>query len=335
MMKTRNMFWIALFIIITVGGFWYWQGQANPAGDDGRIQTTGTLEVEEITIASQTGGKIVEMLVDRGDPVEAGEVLVRLETEMLDADLERTDAAIVALQSARDAAYDAWQAALDAQNNPQELELKIAEVQAQLDQAELQVQAAQFADDQSALAMAKTSRDGLQNVLELLEEMRDQPYALIAQVSQAEMFYQGLESLLQVGLSTQELLQLQQEKQTLTAPRSGYIIERALAEGEIAAPLAPMLVLADLTKMTLTIYLLDTEFGQVALGDQAQITVSSLPGQVFTGEVIFISPNAEFTPTNTQTKEDRARLVYAVEISLDNPDLLLKPGMIADVSFGE
>jgi multidrug efflux pump subunit AcrA (membrane-fusion protein) len=64
------------------------------------------------------------------------------------------------------------------------------------------------------------------------------------------------------------------------------------------------------------------------------VTVDSLPDRVFSGTVTYISPRAEFTPANVQTKEDRARLVYAVEISLDNPDLALKPGMIADVEFG-
>lgn len=334
-MKTRNFVWLVVIVILAAGGWWLWDRSEEATRDGNGMQTTGTLEVEEITIASQAGGKIAELLVERGDFVAAGEVLLRLEADMLEADLARTEASVSALQAARDAAYDAWQAALDAQNNPQELELKIAEVQTQLDLAELQIQAAQLSNDSAALALAETGRDGLQKVLDLLEEMRAQPFALIAQVSQAEMFYQGLESLLQVGFSIQELLQLQEEKQTLTAPRAGYVIERALAEGEIAAPLAPILVLADLTRMNLTTYLSDAEYAQVKLGDPVVVSVAGLPDREFPGKVTFISPNAEFTPTNIQTKEDRARLVYAVEINLDNPELLLKPGMIADVSFGK
>lgn len=247
----------------------------------------------------------------------------------------RTEAAIAALGSARDAAYQAWQAALDAQNNPQELDLKIAETQAQLDLAELQVQSAQLSNDPVALSQPKPAVTGCKRYSNYRKRCAASPTHGSAQVSQAEMFYQGLESLLQVGFSMQELLQIQQEKQTITAPRSGYIVERPLAEGEIAAPLAPLLVLADLTEMTLTTYLSAEQYGQVMLGDQVPVTVASLSGQVFTGTVTFISPNADFTPNNIQTQEERARLVYAVKISLDNPDLLLKPGMIAEASFGE
>ena len=83
------------------------------------------------------------------------------------------------------------------------------------------------------------------------------------------------------------------------------------------------------------VYLSENQFGQVKLGDPVVVTVDSRPGETFAGVVTYISPRAEFTPTTVQTKEDRARLVYAVEISLDNPDLALKPGMIADATFGE
>lgn len=293
----------------------------------------GTLEAEEITIASETGGRIVSLNVERGDEVQAGTVLVVLETDMLDVELARASATVEALQAARDAAYDAWQAVLDMQANPQELDLKIAEVQAQLDLAELQVQAARQTGDQAALLAAETSRDGLQNVLTLLEETRAQPYALIAQTSQAEMYYRSLESLLEITLSTQELLQMQQEKMTLTAPRDGFILERALSEGEVAAPLAPILVLADLEHLTVKVYISENALAHVQLGDEVSITVDSLPGKTFVGKVVYISPKAEFAPTTVQTDDQRARLVYAVEISLDNPNLILKQGMIVDIEF--
>ncbi len=335
-MNSRNIFLTVLFIVlIAAGGLWLWQSQADAASDPQVIQTTGTLEVEEITVASQTGGTIVELMVERGDFVEAGQVVAQLETDMLEADLARTRASIETLTAARDAAYDAWQAALDAQDNPIEIDLQIAEVQAQLDLVELQVEAAELSSDPAALALAETTRDGLQTTLALLQAMRDEPYAIIAQTSQAEMFYRGLESFLELAFSGQEMLELQIDKMRLTAPRSGYVIERPISEGEIAAPLAPILVIADLTRLTLTTYLPENEYGQVRLGDTVRLSVDSLPERVFEGKVVYISPNAEFTPTNVQTKEDRTRLVYAVEIALDNPDLLLKPGMIADVTFGK
>ncbi len=325
-MKHKSTFFITLLLVLTL----FLAGcQGNAQSETTRLQ--GTIEAEEITITSETGGRIVSLSVDRGDEVRAGDVLVSLETTMLNADLARTRATVQALEGARDAAYAAWQAMLDAQANPQEIDLKIAEVQSQLDLAELQIQAAQATGDPAAIQAAEAGRDGLQNVLDLLKQTRATPYALIAQASQAEMYYRSLESLLQIALSTQELMEMQQEKMTLKAPRDGFILERALAEGEVAAPLAPILVLADLRNLIVKIYVSESEQNRLQLGDEVTVTVDSLPAQTFSGTVAYISPKAEFTPVTVQTDEQRARLVYAVEISLQNSDLTLKPGMIANV----
>jgi multidrug resistance efflux pump len=71
----------------------------------------------------------------------------------------------------------------------------------------------------------------------------------------------------------------------------------------------------------------------VAIGQSVQVYVDAFPGQPFTGHITFISNKAEFTPKNIQTKEERANIVFAVKIKLDNPDLQLKPGMPADATL--
>ncbi len=324
---------LVLIGALAAGGTWWWLSRPADARPDSPVWLSGTIEAEEISIASQVGGRIVELAVDKGDEVRAGDVLVQLETDMLDVDLARTEAAVKALQAARDAAYDAWQAALKARDGPQEIDIKIAEVQAQLEAAELQVEAARLSGDEARLKLAETTRDGLQRVLDLLTAMRSEPYAGKARVSQAEMFYRGLEGLLQTALSIQDLLRMQRERMALTAPRDGYVVDRLLSEGEIAAPLAPILVLADLREVTLTTYVPEALYGRIQLGDPVTVTVGGLPGRAFSGAVVYLSPRAEFTPVGAQTGA-RDRLMYAVEIRLRNPDLALKPGMIADVAFG-
>ncbi len=321
---------VAVVLVLVAGGVW-WSRQST--GSSHELRATGTIEVETVDIASEVGGRIVELAVDRGDEVRAGDVLVRLETEMLEADLARAEAAIQALEQANRAAYDAWQAAQAARANPLDIEAKIVELQAQLDAAELQLQAAQVTGDPTQVKLAETTRDGLQRVLDVLEAMRDEPYALEAQVSQAEMVYRSTEALLQAALGVRDMLRLQLEKMTLTAPRDGIVLDRLFAEGEIAAPLAPILVIADLRQVTLTVYLPERLYGRVGLGDAVTVSVDSWPDRTFTGSVSYISPRAEFTPANVQTPDERARLVYAVEITLPNDDLALKPGMIAEARF--
>ena len=102
----------------------------------------------------------------------------------------------------------------------------------------------------------------------------------------------------------------------------------------MALPGATLIEIGRLDKLELTVYLPEEKFGLAAPGQTVRVSVDAYPGRVFEGTLLRMANEAEFTPTNVQTKEDRTRLVYAVVISLDNPELALKPGMIADVEFG-
>ncbi|MCI0406420.1 MAG: efflux RND transporter periplasmic adaptor subunit [candidate division Zixibacteria bacterium] len=114
------------------------------------------------------------------------------------------------------------------------------------------------------------------------------------------------------------------------APISGRIIKKTAEPGETVFPGSPILTLADLSKLTLKIYLKETEVGQVKLGQAAKVKVDSYPDQEFDGSVSFISPVAEFTPKNIQTRDERVKLVFAVKISIPNREERLKPGQPAD-----
>ena len=87
---------------------------------------------------------------------------------------------------------------------------------------------------------------------------------------------------------------------------------------------------SDLSKIDLIIYVSEEELGKVKLGQKADITTDSYPDKMYEGKVIYISPEAEFTPKNIQTKDERTKLVFAVKIRTNNPDFQLKSGMPAD-----
>ena len=127
-------------------------------------------------------------------------------------------------------------------------------------------------------------------------------------------------------------LDIQIDKTKLTAPVSGVVVERLLQVGELAAPGAPLFTLANLDEVTLTVYVPEAELGKVDLGQPVAVTVDSYDA-VFSGEVLIIASQAEFTPSNVQTQEERVHMVFAVKIRLDNPEHLLKPGMPADALF--
>ncbi len=211
----------------------------------------------------------------------------------------------------------------------------------------------------SGVQAATTQRDAAQASLGNLLAIRANPLEANARVNNAFAQYQAAEGALQTaqaklaglkaGPTKEQIaaaesqvaeaqaalrtLQVQREKMTLVAPRAGYIVARWASTGELTMPNAPILQLADLDSLTLTVYLPTSELGEVKVGDPARVTVDTFSNRAFDGKVVFISPSAEFTPRNVQTQAERVNLVYAIKISLPNPDHSLKPGMGADAEF--
>jgi HlyD family secretion protein len=130
------------------------------------------------------------------------------------------------------------------------------------------------------------------------------------------------------------LVEAQIKKMVVIAPAAGTVISRDVEPGEVVQAGAPLLTLAQLDNLTITVYVPEDRYGQIKLGDQASVTIDSFPGKVFAALVSYIADQAEFTPRNVQTTDGRRTTVYAVELTIDNPLGELKPGMPADVCFG-
>jgi HlyD family secretion protein len=103
--------------------------------------------------------------------------------------------------------------------------------------------------------------------------------------------------------------------------------------GEFVQPGAVTFAMADLSNMTITVYVPEDRYGQISLGQQADVTVDSFPGETFAAEVIHIADQAEFTPRNVQTVEGRSSTVYAIKLKVTDSEGKLKIGMPADVVF--
>jgi len=117
----------------------------------------------------------------------------------------------------------------------------------------------------------------------------------------------------------------------ITAPTRGTITLRAVEPGELVGIGTNVVRLTYLDKVKLTIYVNEAELGRIALGEKADVSIDSFDkGRTFPGTVVYISPVAEFTPKNVQTKEERTKLVFAVKMEVANPDGALKPGLPAD-----
>lgn len=128
-------------------------------------------------------------------------------------------------------------------------------------------------------------------------------------------------------------LDVQLAKTAVNAPDAGLVTTVAVRAGEVAVPGAALLEIADLTELTLVVFVPQPALGQVRLGQAVDVAVDARPGRVLPGVVTHIADQAEFSLRGMQTEDARASAVFAVEISLPNPDGVLKPGMPADASF--
>lgn len=124
--------------------------------------------------------------------------------------------------------------------------------------------------------------------------------------------------------------QLQHKDTTIVSPINGRIITRAVEPGELSTVGSTLMEVADLDTVWLRVYVEEPDYGRIKLGDDASVTVDSYPGTTFHGHITEINQQAEFTPKEIQTKEQRAKLVFGIKITIKNLNGKLKPGMPAD-----
>jgi multidrug efflux pump subunit AcrA (membrane-fusion protein) len=211
------------------------------------------------------------------------------------------------------------------------------------------------------LNTATASREDAQIVLNDLLRLRDDPQEAQLQVAQAEATYQTALAEVEVAKAQLEILKagsraeqiavaqaqveqaeaalaaliVDRDQHTLSAPLTGWVVERVVHEGEMAVAGAPLLTIADLSSLTLVVYVPESDLNLVAIGQQVKVLVDAFPGEPFIGHVTFINDEAEFTPRNIQTKEERVNTVFAVKIELEDEGHRLKPGMPADAILAE
>ncbi len=244
------------------------------------------------------------------------------------------------------------------ENQIADLQNQIAETTAQLQGAQATLQGTGAAEAQTAVTQAQSALAGLNAQLAMAQQLQTaltaQLQLLNNQITVAESGVDAAQAqfdLLAAGArpeqleaaqaqvdavqATVNLLETQIGRQTLTAPIDGVVLARAVEPGEVAMPGAALLVIGELGNLVISVFVPEDRYGQIELGQTATITVDSFPGESFTGTVRRIADRAEFTPRNVQTAEGRTSTVFAIELAISDGAGQLKPGMPADVDFGE
>jgi multidrug resistance efflux pump len=288
-------------------------------------------------------GQMVDNEVEHAQREQYYAAFVQAEATLRQAE-QAVEQAQVQAQTARQAELTGIQAAeqqvttttamlTKAQNGPTKEQLATAETA--------------LANAQQALNIAVATRQNPLQLKSTAEAARAQLATADAQLAEAQARFeqvkngaraeqiQAAEAQLAQAKATANQAQVQIDKAMLKAPRDGIVLSRPIHEGEHAAPGTPLMTIGSLDTVRLTIYIGETDIGRVRQGQKVDVTVDSFPGRIFTGTVTFISQEAQYTPRNVQTQEERTTTVFPVRVELPNADHALKPGMPADAVIVE
>jgi HlyD family secretion protein len=333
-------------LVVGLGLAVAWRVRAQDAYKQAPSGGSTTVEGTETTAASKVAGRLAELTVREGDAVAAGAVIARLDcadalSAMVTAQA-RIDAAKAQLALAEAGSKGARDAAVAAGAQVRAIEsqvrsAQIAKAQAAKEQERIGALAAQNAvpgkqlEDVGFAAQSADERVGAAKASVRAARLQTGAAwtAAEAQKAQIEVARTGVE----IAEAEAHRAQLAIDECTVTAPIAGVVTARLHEPGAVLAPGAAVVTLLDTRAVTATFFLPDAELGRVAPGMPAELRVDAFPGRVFAGTVRRIATEAEFTPRNVQTREDRDRLVYAVEIDVANPDGTLRAGMPGDVTI--
>ena len=320
---------IAVVALVLIGAVGLWVFTRGNGGGDDELVASGTVEATDARLGFPVAGRIASVAVAEGERVAAGDTLARLDARELDARVEaaRADAG----------AAEAALAELRAGARSQE----IASAAAALAAAE-----SRTAEAAENAARARTLFDGGAISRQALDRALTEKRAAEAAETQAREALdltregprretlQAAEARLAQALARLESAEATRAHATVVAPFDGIVTVRHREPGETVGPGAPVLTLLDPDDRWVRIYVREDRLGAVRLGAAARIVSDTYPDRAFDGEVVFIGSEAEFTPRNVQTAEERVRLVYPVKVRISgDPEAVLKPGLPADVTL--
>jgi HlyD family secretion protein len=446
-MDTRQRVIALVALVVVIGSavfISYWSNINNHS-----LKASGTIEAEDIIMAPELSGKVVEIMAEKGENVNEGDPLFRLDDELLQAQRSQADATLQAAQANLSVAKDGVSSAEVALKTAK-VNLEVARanaesarlpVQKSLDDLNINAAAARGEAARNVAAANRAIRDATYNLdnflisylqknltpaegisvtQKILNQARDafEPYrndslyndtredlketldnaqseydsavrrieltaaleaaqtklrkaeddlaklqdgpnpqdvaileanlaAIDSVPKQAEVqveaaqeglttarsYMKAAEATVAQAQAALDLIDVQIRKLTVVSPINGVVLSSNVEVGEVIQASASAMTVGQLSTLKITVYLPEYRLGEVSLGQVSKVSVDSYPGEEFQARIVYISDKAEYTPRNVQTIEGRRNTVFAIELSIENTEGRLKPGMPADVNF--
>jgi HlyD family secretion protein len=300
-----------------------------------QVRVSGHVEATEVRLAPEVGGRIVALNVKEGDRVDAGAVILRLDTRDAELAIDRA--------RAEQHAVEAQLRLLQAGSRREDVRQAEAQTQAARDEvraarAELTAAETDLERFEALLEASAGSRKQRDDAVTRRDVARERVQAAESRMRASEQAEQRLRA----GARVQEIdaararvaaaaaqvatIEKSLKDATLHSPIRGVISEKLAELGEVVGPSVPVVVIIDLDHAWADVFVPEPAIPRIRLGQTATLFTDA-GGSGLGGTVTFISPKAEFTPRNVQTAEERSKLVYRVRVSVDNAQGILKEGM--------
>ncbi|MEP0862018.1 MAG: efflux RND transporter periplasmic adaptor subunit [Ignavibacterium sp.] len=289
------------------------------------IEVTGTIEATNVTVSSKVNGEVISIFKDEGDKVSVGDTILIIDPTIYKIKLREAEALLLSAE----AQYEL------VRNGARKEDIQQAEQL--LKQSEINLQTAQndkirFENLYQTKSISKKQYEDAVAKYELaLAQFNSakENYSKIQNISRPEELKQVMANVERLKANV-EMIKKNLNDCFITAPIRGVVVKRFVETGETVTNLSSLIKISDLTQVELMVYVNEKDLPKIKLGQAVDVKVDAFPDKSYKGKIIFISPEAEFTPKNIQTKEERTKLVFAVKVKIDNPDFELKSGIPAD-----
>lgn len=283
---------LVILVIVVVGGVLIWKTYQEPGLPVGFASGNGRIEATEYDIATRRSGRVREVLAREGDMVDAGQLLARMDTQDLQADLREAEAR---LREAREGKNYA-----DAIVSQRESELTYAKTELK-----------------RSLQLVKKGHVSREKV----DQDRTARQSAEAALRAAQVLVVQSGASIEAAVARTERLKTDIDDSVLKTPIRGRILYRLAEPGEILAAGGKVLTVLELTDVYMTIYLPTSQAGKITIGSEARIKLDPVPGFTIPATVSFVAPEAQFTPREVETRTEREKLMFRVKVKID-PELL-------------
>ncbi len=304
-------------------------GTACSRDDSNTIEAVGTVEIREHDVAPMTAARVVRLLVDEGAAVGAGDTVAVLSMSTLAADIEQARARVATTQAVL----------REAESGPRTAEIERAEAELRGAEAEADRAAKDLVRIQALTesgALAEQQLDAARTLATTTANRRDalrETLRLLRQGTRPERIA-GARGEVANAQAALEAAQATRSDLVLIAPVDGIVLGRHAEAGEVVAPGTPVMTIGESSKPWVRIYVSPADAARLTVGDRAVAKLDDLPDREFPGRIVSLATKAEFTPRVALTENERADLLFAVRVELDDSSGMLKPGLPVTVRVG-